>query len=225
MPDLGTRSKIGVPLVRGVVDGQTPTMSQTPPPPPYGAQPPYGGPSPQYAAPPRRKRPRKIWFFIGGALIVLAPIIFVGALFTVLRPLTQEDAVFTAGDSPVQVDLPAGEERAVFSTDGAAIACTATDGSGEDLPLRGVTGEFTLNEWTAVARFDTGDGAVTFECDDLDTGVEIRIAQLPSTGVFVAGIVIGVVAPLVLGLVGFLMLIITAILYASGAPRTQPGTD
>ncbi len=199
------------------MDGQTRTMSQTPPP--------YAAPPPPYAAPPpRRKRPRKIWFLIGAALIVLAPLIFVGALFSVLRPLTQEDAVFSAGETPVQVDLPAGDERALFSTDGNAVVCTATDGSGQDLPLRGVSGEFTFNEWTAVARFDTGDGDVTFECDDLAAGTEIRIAQLPSTGVFVAGIVIGVVAPLVLGLVGFLMLIITAVLYASGAPRKEPGT-
>lgn len=154
---------------------------------------------------------------------MIAPIIFVGALFTVLRPLTQEDAVFAAGDTPVQVDLPSGEERALFSTDGTAVACSATDGSGRDLQLRAVTGEFTYNDWKAVARFDTGDGDVTFECDDLSPGAEVRIAQLPSTGVFVAGIVIGVVAPLVLGLVGFLMLIITAVLYASGAPRKEPG--
>src|SRR5688572_3863045 len=139
-------------------------MSQTPPQPPYGeqppygSQPPYGGPPPQYAAPPRRKRPRKIWFFIGGALIVLAPIIFVGALFTVLRPLTQEDAVFAAADTPVQVDLPAGEERALFSDRGVSADCSAVDGAGEEVQFRPVTGEFTFNEWTAVARFDTGDG-------------------------------------------------------------------
>lgn len=178
---------------------------------------------PQYAAPPRRRRPRKIWFFIGGALIVLAPIIFVGALFTVLRPLTQEDAVFAVSDSPVQLDLPAGEERAVFSDRGVSADCSAVDGSGAELDFRPVSGDFTFNEWTAVSRFDTGDGDVTFTCEGLYPNSEVRIAQLPSTGVFVAGIVIGVVAPLVLGLVGFLMLIITAILYASGAPRTQPG--
>lgn len=210
-------------------------MSQSPPPPPYGeqppygsqpphgSQPPYGGQQPPYAAPPpRRRRPRKIWFVIGGALIVLAPIVFVGALFTVLRPLTQEDAVFAASDTPVQVDLPAGEERALFSSSGSGADCTATDGAGEQLGLRPVTGDFTYNEWTAMARFDTGDGDVTFECSDSrGVGERVRVAQLPSTGGFVAGIVVGVVAPLLLGGIGLLMLIVTAVLYATGAPRNE----
>lgn len=205
-------------------------MSQSPPQPPYGEQPPYGsqpaygGPPPPYAAPPRRKRPRKIWFIVGGALVVLAPIIFVGALFTVLRPLTQEDAVFAVSDTPVQVDLPAGEERALFSDRGVSADCSAVDGADEAVQFRPVTGEFTFNEWTAVARFDTGDGDLTLTCEGLYPDSEVRIAQLPSTGGLVAGIVVGVVAPLVLGLLGVLMLIVTAILYATGAPRQEPGT-
>ena len=112
-------------------------MSQTPPPPPLrrtapppGGQPPYGAP---YGAPPYRPRPaeapRALWFVIGGVLLVLAPIIFVGALFTVLRPLTQEDAVFAADGQAGAGHLPAGEERALFIEDGCAGQCNATDGS------------------------------------------------------------------------------------------------
>ena len=191
-------------------------MSQMPPPSPYQGQPPWGSPPP-----PRRKRPRIIWFFIGGTLLVLAPIVFVGALFTVLRPLSQEDAVFAARDSPVQLDLAAGEERALFTDSGASADCSAVDGSGEAVAFRPVTGEFTYNEWTAVARFDTGDGQVTITCAELAPGSELRIAQLPSTGSFVAGIVIGIVAPLLLGGIGLLVLIVTGVLYAKGAPRNE----
>ena len=155
---------------------------------------------------------------------MLAPIVFVGALFTVLRPLTQEDAVFSVNDTPVQVDLPAGEERALFSSTGFGVNCTATDGRGEQLELRPVTGEFTYNEWTAIARFDTGDGDVTLECgDNMGMGERVRVAQLPSTGGFVGGIVVGVVGPLLLGSVGLVMLIVTGVLYATGAPRQEPG--
>ena len=155
--------------------------------------------------------------------MLLAPIIFVGSLFTVLRPLTQEDAVFAAAETPVQVELPAGEERALFSNTGFSADCTAVDGSGADVTFRPVTGEFTFNEWSAVSRFDTGDGDLTFTCEGEFQDSEVRIAQLPSTGVFVAGIVIGIVAPLVLGLLGLLMLIVTAVLYGTGAPRQKPG--
>lgn len=202
------------------------TQPPNPPPgnpPPYGApQPPYGQHQPPYAGPPRRQRPRVVWFVVGAVLIVLAPVIFVGSLFTVLRPLMQEDAVFAVSDSPVQVDLPAGEERALFSTNGFSAACSAVDGTGREVEFRGVTGEFSYNEWTAVSRFDTGDGNLTFDCvDTTGGGEEIRIAQLPSAGTFVAGIVIGIVAPLVLGLIGLLMLIVTAVLYATGAPRQK----
>ncbi len=188
-------------------------MSQYPPP-PYGAQQPYAGP-------PRRQRPRALWFFVGGGLILLAPVIFVASLFTVLSPLMNEDAVFEAADSPVQVSLPAGEERALFSS-GSVADCTATDGTGAEVEFRSVTGDFTINEWTAVARFDTGDGDLTFDCAESPLGGDrLRIGELPSTGGFVAGTVVGIVVPLVLGLVGLLMLIVVTVLYATGAPRQK----
>ena len=195
-------------------------MSQLPPHAPYGGQPPHGS-FPHPASAPRRKRPSAVWFAVGAALLLLAPVVFVGALFTVLRPLTQEDAVFAAGDSPVRLDLDAGDERALF-TDGVSADCSATDGSGEAVELRPVTGEFTFNEWTAVSRFDTGDGDVTFTCAGLDGGSRLRIAQLPSTGGFVGGLVVGILAPLVLGAIGLLVLVVTAVLYATGAPRNEP---
>lgn len=188
-------------------------MSQYPQP-PYGAQPPYAGP-------PRRQRPRALWFFVGGGLILLAPVVFVASLFTVLSPLMNEDAVFEAADSPVQVSLPAGEERALFSSGGVTADCSATDGAGDEVEFRSVTGDFTINEWTAVARFDTGDGDLTFDCTGTSSGDRLRIGELPSTGGFVAGIVVGIVVPLVLGLVGLLMLIVVTVLYATGAPREK----
>jgi hypothetical protein len=161
-----------------------------------------------------------MWFFVAGALILLAPLIFVGALFSVLRPLTQEDAVFSSGDGPVQVDLPAGEERAIFTDGVGGSQCRASDGDGE-LELRGVTGDFTYNEWTAIHRFDTGDGDVTLECRSEFGDDRYRVAQLPSTGGFVAGIVIGVVAPLLLGGVGLIWMLILVVLAATGAPREK----
>ena len=158
---------------------------------------------------------------IGGILLVLAPLIFVGALFTILRPLTQEDAVFSASDTPILLDLPANEERALFNDQNDPADCAATDGSGAPIEFRSVTGEFSYNEWTAIARFDTGDGDVTFECSGTSADSQLRIAQLPSTGGFIAGLLVGILVPLVLGLVGIVILIITGILWATGAPREK----
>ena len=189
------------------------------------SQPPYGPPpTPGWTPPPpppRRQRPRVLWFFVAGAMILAAPLIFAGALFTVLRPLTQEDAVFAVAESPVQVDLPAGEERALFSTEGLSADCAVTDGSGRPVDLRPVTGEFNYNEWTAVWRFDTGDGDLTFDCTGVTGHEEIRIAQLPSTGGFVIGILVGVIGPLLVGGSGLIMLVIVTILWATGAPRQK----
>jgi hypothetical protein len=203
--------------------GGQPPYGGTPPPggqPPYGGLPPYGG-RPTYPAPPRRQRPRVVWFVVGGILLVLAPVIFVGAIFTVLRPLTQEDAVFAADGQAHQVSVDSGEERALFKESGSAVQCVATNGSGTDVEFRRVSGSFTYNEWKAVARFDTGDGDLTFTCNSGSGSDRVRIAQLPSTGGFIAGILIGVIVPLLLGLVGIVMLIITGILWATGAPRVK----
>ena len=179
-------------------------------------QPPYAAPPP-----PRRPRPRIVWFFVGGALIVLAPLVFAGALFTVLRPLTQEDAVFRA-DGVTQVDLPAGEERALFNNGFSPADCAATDDeTGAPIDLRPVTGEFTYNQWTAIARFDTGSGRLSFDCGGESTTSELRIAQLPSTGGFIAGIAVGVVVPILLFLAGVITLIVVGIRYATGAPRVK----
>lgn len=175
-----------------------------------------------YAAPPppaRRQRPRALWFFVAGGLVVLAPVVFLAALFTVLSPLLHEDAVFDAGEV-VSVDLPAGVERALFIDPAGQVDCVVTD-DGSEVGLRPVTGDFTLNEWTAVARFDTGSGVLSFDCRSELPGAQVRIGELPSTGGFVAGIVIGIVVPLLLGATGVIMLIVVAVLYATGEPRRK----
>jgi hypothetical protein len=117
------------------------------------------------------------------------------------------------------VSVTAGEERALFTPQGSSATCSVTDGSGTDLRLRGVSGEFTVNEWQAVARFDTGDGDLTVTCDGGGMTGEVRIGQLPSGGTFVAGLLVGILVPIVLGGAGLVVLIVTAVLYASRPPR------
>ena len=183
--------------------------------------------APPYAAPPpRRKRPRKIWFVIGGVLLVLAPIIFVGALFTVLRPLTQEDAVFAASDTPVQVDLPAGEERALFSTEASprSPAPPAT-AAGRTSSSAGSPASSPTTSGQAVARFDTGDGDVTFTATSVEPGDRgpDRPAALDGTASS-PGSWSASWRRWCSDCSGSLMLIVTAVLCATGRPgvRTRP---
>jgi hypothetical protein len=192
-------------------------VSQPPGPP---QPPPYAGPPPA----PRRPRPRKVWFFVGAGLMVLAFGLFVGTLILTFGTFLRADATFAAGETPVEVDLPAGTERALYANTGFSVDCTATDGTGTEVEFRPVAGEFTFNQWTAVSRFDTGDGHLTFDCVETSPGSQVRIGDLPSAGSFVAGLVVGILVPLVLGLIGLVILIVTSIRWASGAPRETPGT-
>ena len=183
---------------------------------------------PSYAPPPaprQKYRPRARWFVVGVALLVLAGVVFVGGLFLVLRPLTQEDAVITAGAGPTTLDVPAGEERAIFNRDGERVDCSVTDSEGTSLELRPVSGDFTYNEWTAEDRFDTGSGDVVVECASSIEDAEARVGQVPSTGGFVVGLLVAILGPLVLGLAGLVVLVVTGILYAVRPARPDASRD
>lgn len=47
---------------------------------------------------------------------------------------------------------------------------------------------------------------------------------LPSTSGLVGGLLVGILVPLLLGLLGITVLIVTGVLWATGAPRDQPPT-
>lgn len=176
---------------------------------------------PSYAAPPPKYRPRARWWVVGVVLLLLAGLCFAGGLFWALRPLAQEDAVITAGEGPVTVDLPAGEERAVYARVGEPVACTAVDADGATVELRRISGDFTYDDWTAQQRFDTGAGDVVLDCTTVDPGSEVRVAQLPTTARFVTGLVLAIGGPVLFGLGGFVVLVVTGILYATRAPRPR----
>lgn len=185
-------------------------------------QPPHQPPN-QLGQPPRKPRPRVVWFVVGGTLLLLAPIVFAAALFATLRPLTQSDGVFPADGAPHQVTVDAGERRAIFVPAGGFTSdCTVVDGSDQELTLRPVQGTFTTTsdgqEFSAVARFESGDGQLTITCAGLDQHL-VRIGQIPSAGSLFTGIGIGIAAPIVLGTTGLIILIVTGILFATRPPR------
>lgn len=188
------------------------------PPPPYvppgtSLRPPPGGP--------RRRRPHVGWFVLGGVLVLLAPAVFAASLFLTLRPLAQEDGVFPADGQPHALDLPGGARRALFLDQRSLpdVRCEAVDSAGAPVGLRPVSGEFTYNRWRAVDRFDTGAGDVSFTCESAGGRDRVRVAQAPSTGGLVGGILVGVLVPIVLGLTGLTVLVVTTVLFATGRPR------
>ncbi|MDO9458019.1 hypothetical protein [Nocardioides sp.] len=170
---------------------------------------------------PPKPRPRARWFVVGGALLVLAVAVFAGSFVVILRPLTQEDGIVAAGDGPVTVAVPPGEERALFTRAGEPAECTVTDAEGERVELEPVTGDFTYDEWTADDRFDTGAGDVVLDCTSTVAGAEVRVGQAPSTGAFVVGLLVGILGSIALGLAGFVVLLVTGILYVVRPPRPR----
>jgi len=111
-----------------------------------------------------------------------------------------------------QVDLPPGEERMVWARPGDLRSCSTTDTSGSDLPLDpsgSVSISINGDEWVGVGTFPTGNGHVLVECDG-DDGV-IRIAGVFGGWGFVAKILGAVLAPIVLGLAGAAVLVVTGV--------------
>ena len=112
------------------------------------------------------------------------------------------------------MDLPAHVERGVY---GVATEprprCSATDGSGATIHFHPPDGTFTYNEWTALVTFDTGDGHLTFTCTHRSGVSDLRVARIPSGGDFARSGLVGLGVPLLLGGVGFLVVLVTAILW------------
>jgi hypothetical protein len=168
----------------------------------------------------RKRRPSVAWFVVGGVLMVAAAVVFGVGVVGFARTITHTDAVFRAAGSHA-VSLPPGTERAMFVPEGRPIPlCQVTDGTGTPLHFRRPDQRFTYNTWVAVRAFDTGDGNIVFTCPP-GVGGRIRIAEMPTGGDVARFGVVGVLLPLALGGVGFVMVLVTGILFYTRRPQ-QP---
>jgi hypothetical protein len=139
-----------------------------------------------------------------------------------VRSIAHTDAEF-ASTGTHQVTLPAGTRRAVFVVRGhPTAACKAVDGSGATVDFRRPSEEFTYNDWIAVRVFDTGDGHLTFSCGPGRVG-EIRIARTLSGGDFARLGVFGILFPFGLGGAGFVVVVVTTVLWFTRRPVVPPG--
>jgi hypothetical protein len=177
-----------------------------------------------YAPPPSpvKRRPGAAWFAVGGALLLVAVVLFGVAMFRFVRTISHTDAVFPAVGTHT-VTVPAGTERGLFVHQGAPLPrCQVSDGTGSPLQFRRPVERFTYQRWVAVRVFDTGNGTLVFSCGH--SGGVIRIATIPGNGDFARLGIIGVLLPLALGGLGFVVLLVTTILWISRRPSApQPG--
>ena len=166
----------------------------------------------------QKKRPSVAWFVVGGVLMAAAVAVFAIGVAGFARTVTHTDAVFRAAGTHA-ITLPAGTERGLFVPEGRPIpACQVTDGSGAALHFRAPEERFTYGTWIAVRIFETGDGRLVFSCP-LGAGGRIRVAEVPSGEDFARFGFLGVLIPLGLGGLGFVVVLVTGILFYTRRPQ------
>jgi hypothetical protein len=170
-----------------------------------------------YAA--QKRRPRAWWFVLGGGLMLAALIVFAVTVASFVHEIAHTDARFAA-EGTHQVVLPAHDERGLFVYDLGPLGnpCTARDDRGTRVAMRLTDDGDDVDGWVLVARFDTGDGHLTFSCDGGEggfSGQDVRIAAVPD-GSDVARLgLLGAVVPGLLGFAGFAVVLVTGILWVS----------
>lgn len=188
------------------------------------APPPYGVPLPP-AAPVRRGRPSGWWFVLGGGLVVSAVAVGIGLFVWTISAFLSTDANIAADGAPHDVTVASDGDRMLWLEDGFGQRCEIVDRTtGESVVLGPVGGSFSRSDgsgdWHGAARFDPGTGSLRVTCDPGEGAV--LIGPAPRIGAFLGGIFATVLIPLGLGAVGVLILIVTTVLFATGAPRRQP---
>ena len=204
------------------------------PPPPYGAPgpPPYGAPGPPPA--PRRPRPSGWWFVVGTGLILGGIALGIGIFAWTLQGFLNTEATVPVDGRPHQVGVGTDGDRMLWLEDGFTQRCTIRDlENGAPVSLSPVTGSFHRSDgsgdFRGGYRFDPGSGRLGVTCRSMPGGAmdasagSVLIGKAPRIGSFAVGILAGILVPLVLGAAGLVILIVTGVRFATGAPRTpQP---
>jgi hypothetical protein len=194
-------------------------MSQ--PPPSYPVPPGY---PPHQPPPPRKPRPSGWWFVVGGGLVVVAGAAAVGLFLWALWPLLHTDASVPADGQPHLVTVSTDGDRMLWRHDDVFDpSCEITDArTGEQVRLQPVTSQvsrdFGDGGWTAAYRFDPGSGHLEVVCD---RGGSVEIGAAPTVGGVVAGLLLAILVPGLVGLVGLATLVVTGILWTTRPARQK----
>ncbi len=191
--------------------------------PQYG-QPPYDQQYTPHARPPK-KRPKALWFAVGGVLMVIGIVIGVVMIVGAVKDSVGTDGVITGDGKPATISAPPNEGRMLFVESGhVAPNCDLVDGSGTALLKRAIFGEATVTtggtEWKAFAKIDSsGDGNVTIVCTPVTGDVaQVRMGDPFDVSTIGGPVLAGIGALLLLGGGGFLVLLVTTILWFSRKP-------
>lgn len=184
-------------------------------------------PMPPYAAAPRPTKPRPSawWFVLGGGLIVAAVAVGVALFAWALSGFLSTDGTVPADGQAHSITVGTDGDRMLWGS-AARQDCVVVDRAGDTpVQLRPVHGSFTRSDsrgsFVGFYRFSPGSGRLSVTCtpDEADGVGEVLIGPMPQVGSFVVGIIAGILVPLVLGLAGLALLIVTGVLFATRPPR------
>lgn len=186
------------------------------------SQPPLPHPA---ALPPRKPRPRAVWWFVGGGLLVLGIISFVVLLLLTLGRATGTDVTGQLGaQGEAVLTVPTDERRMLFlAANGAGATCqlVTQDGRPLELDRSAVSTTVTVDgvQWYGIGTFTSPDSEILALCDAIP-GTGYRVGE-PLGATFVGGILATIFVPMALGGLGLIVLLVTAVLWFTRAPRSQ----
>lgn len=198
-------------------------------------QPPYGpayGPPPVYPAyqrpVPSRRRPSAWWFAVAGVLMVAGAAIGIFLIVQTVAGFLETDATIEVDGRPHAVTVPTDGDRMLWVGESLTEpACQIVDTeTGEPVLLQEPGGTYNRDngrtgDAVGISTFDPGSGRLEVTCGPPMPAV-VEIGPAPEFGAIFGGLLAGILIPVVLGGTGFVLLIVIAILYATGRPRNGP---
>jgi hypothetical protein len=155
------------------------------------------------------------------AALVIGVLLFV---FT-LKAVLETDANVSADGRPHSVTVGTDGDRMLWLEEGYGQQCAIVDEeTGQPVDTSPTGGDFNRSdgsgEWHGALKFDPGSGHLEVTCTNSEGAV--LIGPAPQVAGFVGGILAAILVPLLLGGFGVVALIVTTVLFATGAPRKQP---
>ena len=171
-------------------------------------------------APQQKTRPSGWWFVVGGALMATGLAIGVTAFVLLFRGIMTTDASLPVNGAPHRVSVPTDGDRMLRADTGTRRPqCTVVDrATGEEIGLEPTTGDFERNDQKAISRFDPGSGDLDITCTG-ESGSTVDVGPSPSVAGLVGGILAAILAPLLLGGAGFVVVLVTGVLWSTRPKR------
>ena len=182
----------------------------------------WPAPPPTQHPPLGRPRPSGWWFVVGGGLMLVGLAIGVTAFVLLFRGIMTTDASLPVDGARHQVSVPTDGDRMIWAdTTAPRPECTVADrASGEEIDLEATDGDFERNDQTAIHSFAPGSGDLDITCEGA-RGSAVDIGPAPDITIFVGGILVAVLVPLLLGGAGFVIVVVTGVLFSTRPSRPK----